>query len=143
MSSTIIPTFFRPIYKPSMSFYESRLKTFEGWPRGKSQKPTELSACGFYYYGTSDRVICFYCGIGLEDWKIDDNIWLEHALYSCKCPYLLLNKTMMNSSDIGSQARAADLLVRTKLLKNKSISCLFITFIFVFIGATAYCCIRI
>lgn len=122
-----------------MCSIESRLNSFKGWPTGKTQKPDQLAIGGFYYYGTSDRVICFYCGLGLKDWKPEDNIWLEHALHSSKCPYLLLNKGLIDSQQIPHQTRTMDLFVRMNLmLENKRLWILKLIFLGLLIGVLTY-----
>jgi hypothetical protein len=80
------------IFNPLMSNITSRLQTFQEWPATKNQTPEDLAKCGFYYLGDADRVVCFHCGVGLKDWLAEDNVWLEHAINSSSCPYLLLNK---------------------------------------------------
>jgi hypothetical protein len=81
------------IFNKEMNTYESRLKSFETWPVSNVQNPASLSSCGYYYFGESDRVACFYCGTGAHEWLSDDNPWVEHAIHSNKCTYLLINKS--------------------------------------------------
>lgn len=88
-----VSTLHKRIHSPSMATMEARLKSFESWPMSKKQKPHDLAECGFFYLGSEDKVMCFYCGIGIHDWLCEDNVWLEHAINSYKCPYLLLNKS--------------------------------------------------
>jgi hypothetical protein len=88
------------IFNPLMGSITSRLRTFQGWPITKHQKPEDLAKCGFYYLGDGDKVVCFHCGVGLKDWLVADNVWLEHALNSSTCPYLLLNK---KKAQVGEQ----------------------------------------
>ena len=38
--------------------------------------------------GPHDNVKCFCCDIGLKNWQIDDNPWIEHARWSPRCRYL-------------------------------------------------------
>jgi len=80
------------IHNLEMVTLESRFNSFAKWPTKCRQTPLELASCGFYFLGVEDRVMCFYCGCGLKDWLIEDNVWLEHAIYSSKCPYLLITK---------------------------------------------------
>lgn len=84
------------IFNYDMITIRKREESFQNWPTDKVQTPSILSQCGFYYIGESDRVVCYYCGIGIRDWQPDDNPWMEHALYSARCAYLLLNKSKMN-----------------------------------------------
>lgn len=78
---------------PGQIIYETRLATFENWPKSMKQKPPELAAAGFYYLGVGDQTLCFYCGGGLKDWVEEDNPWEQHALWFPKCNFLLLKKT--------------------------------------------------
>ena len=71
---------------------DSRLKTFEKWPR-KSPAPNDLARCGFYYLQEEDKTRCFYCGIIVYQWLNEDNPWIEHAIYSNKCPHLLVHRS--------------------------------------------------
>lgn len=82
----------KDIFDREMILFESRLRSFEKWRWGQVQDPVSLSICGFYYTGVADKVLCFHCGIGLHDWKKSDNCFLEHAIHSPLCPFLLLNK---------------------------------------------------
>lgn len=36
----------------------------------------------------SDAVYCFYCGIGLKEWKEGDTAWGEHAKWSPDCVFV-------------------------------------------------------
>jgi len=72
--------------------YESRLKTFEHWPRSLAQQPTELALAGFYYKGSSDKVHCYCCNVGLWSWESTDDPWVEHAKNAPKCTHLRLRK---------------------------------------------------
>ncbi|XP_022903765.2 baculoviral IAP repeat-containing protein 7-like [Onthophagus taurus] len=68
----------------------SRLQTFKDWPKQLNQKPKDLAQAGFYYVGEGDKVTCFSCGVGLNDWEADDNPWSEHQRWSPNCPFLNL-----------------------------------------------------
>ena len=63
------------------------------WPIGLKQRPNELSQGGFFYSGESDKVTCFYCGGGLQNWDPKDGVWEEHAKWWPKCGFLILNKS--------------------------------------------------
>jgi len=104
------------MFNSDMSTIQKRLETFHNWPSSKRQKAEDLSKCGFYYLGESDKVRCFYCGVGLHDWLSEDNVWLEHAISSNACPYLLLNKRMFNN-DL-KDAKFSSILVSYKSLVN-------------------------
>ena len=65
-----------------------RLKSYENWPQGLSQKPTDLSDAGFYYTGVGDKVICFSCGGGIQNWLPGDIPWEQHGMLYESCHYL-------------------------------------------------------
>lgn len=78
---------------PEYGLPQSRLNSFETWPIGIKQKPHELAAAGFFYSGQSDMVICFSCGLYLNQWESNDNPWVEHKKWLTKeCNYLNLNQ---------------------------------------------------
>ena len=80
---------------PAMATFatlDSRLKTFQTWPRGLAQKPQELAESGLYYTGVSDEVKCFHCDGGLKGWDPTDNPWMEHAKWYPYCRHLILLK---------------------------------------------------
>ncbi|XP_057672920.1 death-associated inhibitor of apoptosis 1-like [Diorhabda carinulata] len=72
--------------------YDSRLATFQEWPRSIKQRPANLAEAGFYYTGAGDQTLCFYCGGGLKDWEENDDPWEQHALWFSKCVYVNLKK---------------------------------------------------
>ncbi|KAJ8932882.1 hypothetical protein NQ314_014363 [Rhamnusium bicolor] len=79
------------LYEDKISL-ESRLATFENWPKSIKQRPVDLAEAGFYYTGVGDQTLCFYCGGGLKDWEENDEPWEQHALWFSKCVYLNLKK---------------------------------------------------
>lgn len=99
----------RPIFNKDMVTFEARIKTFQNWKCGK-QDPSELAKCGFYSIEDGDKVYCFYCGVGLHEWLSEDSVWVEHALSSPTCAYLLLNKTKRGTIS-HDEAKKKDLFV--------------------------------
>jgi len=81
---------------PSFASKQSRLESFNNsihpWPPGLKQKPCELAEAGFYYLGTGDQVLCFYCDGGMHKWDPTDEPWTEHAKWFPQCGYLLTKK---------------------------------------------------
>jgi len=73
------------------STLDKRLKTFENW-KHKTLTPLRLALAGFYYTGESDKVICYCCGLGMHEWKPDDDPFAEHANYSPFCSFIQINK---------------------------------------------------
>lgn len=85
---------------PQYRLPQVRLKSFETWPIGIKQKPIDLAAAGFFYSGQSDLVICFSCGLYLNQWEISDNPWIEHKKWLTKeCNYLNLNQDILNEEE--------------------------------------------
>ena len=54
---------------------------------------------GFYYKGSGDRVLCFYCGGGLLYWKPHENPWYEYAKWFPMCK-LVLKKQGVNKEKV-------------------------------------------
>lgn len=66
---------------PHMSGEDSRIETFDQrWPSTRVRaSPEEIGRAGFFYLGDRDRVKCWYCSGGLQNWEYDDEPWIEHA----------------------------------------------------------------
>lgn len=77
---------------PLYSTESKRLRSFDNWSRGLTQRKCDMADAGFYYTGLSDKVICYCCGGGLKDWLPGNQPWEEHALWYQFCPYVLLVK---------------------------------------------------
>jgi len=75
---------------PQYSGRQARMQTFMNarglLPRG--QNIDTLVDAGFFHVGPHDNVKCFCCDIGLKNWQIDDNPWIEHARWFPRCSYL-------------------------------------------------------
>ncbi|CAG9773355.1 unnamed protein product [Ceutorhynchus assimilis] len=73
---------------PAIKYYSLegiRLKSFALWPMLLKELIDPMVLCGFFYTGTGDRVQCFFCGIAVDRWVADDDIWGEHLKYSPQC----------------------------------------------------------
>ena len=86
-----------PMYREFVTS-AARLGSFKKWKHEVVQSSANLSSAGFFYLGTKDRVCCFYCGIGLSKWEKTDNPWIEHAVHSSTCAFLLLNRSNWSSA---------------------------------------------
>ena len=77
---------------PAFTAFSDRLETFivKAWPPGIIQKPQDIANAGMFYTGTSDYVICYYCGNGLYKWEPTDSVLFEHARHYPDCGYLNL-----------------------------------------------------
>lgn len=76
---------------PQLTDERIRKETFIKWPYLKPA-PEELSEPGFFFTQKEDRVICFNCGGGLQDWTEEDNPWEQHACWYSECSYLRLKR---------------------------------------------------
>jgi len=79
---------------PHMRSMEARLATFDvGWQSDRVRaSPQLLADSGMYYLGERDRVKCWYCNGGLQNWEYEDEPWFEHAKWFPQCEYLLQKK---------------------------------------------------
>jgi len=79
---------------PHMNDELDRLVTFDLlWPSDKViASPLLISLAGFYFLGERDRVKCWYCNGGLENWEPLDEPWTEHAKWFPRCEFLLQQK---------------------------------------------------
>ena len=87
-----------PKYKQYVSI-ETRIESFNipEWethplnrlPDSSPLNPASLARAGFFYTGTEDNVMCFWCGLGLNHWEPTDDPVNEHVRYSPRCTWLL------------------------------------------------------
>jgi len=80
---------FHKEYSSEMNDYHRRLATFVNhWPSVYEQKPDEMAKDGFYYYGPSDTVKCYYCGIEINTWFRGEAVEPTHYQWSKgQCAY--------------------------------------------------------
>lgn len=70
---------------PHMRSQATRIETFRArignyWPAHRVRATVnELAAAGFFFLGERDRVKCWYCNGGIQNWEYDDDPWIEHA----------------------------------------------------------------
>lgn len=72
----------------NMEFYESRLKTFDTYPKQMLPDKYQLARAGLYYTGKSDVCQCFSCHVKLSAWERDDDAIKEHFKWSPNCTYI-------------------------------------------------------
>lgn len=68
---------------------KARLSTFRSWDPNHLQKPSNLVDLGFFYSGFSDCARCFYCGLGLRNWKSHHDAAVQHARLRPHCAFIL------------------------------------------------------
>uniref|UniRef100_A0A1I8IG38 RING-type domain-containing protein n=1 Tax=Macrostomum lignano TaxID=282301 RepID=A0A1I8IG38_9PLAT len=57
------------------------------------QQPVYLLAkAGFFYSEAERATCCFSCGLRMSEWSCDDDVWVEHARWSPRCPHVLLER---------------------------------------------------
>ncbi|XP_063436780.1 uncharacterized protein LOC134718217 [Mytilus trossulus] len=72
---------------PQFKAYESRLKTFSGYPiEGKSFREN-MAKAGFFYFNIADYVQCFTCGGCLCKWSNKHDPVLRHKAYFKSCNF--------------------------------------------------------
>ena len=95
--------YFRDIFpclhpvNPHMRSAEARLQTFldnsSTWPAHRIRAtPQQTVDAGMYYLGERDRVKCWYCNGGLQNWERDDDPMEEHAKWFPLCEFVLQQK---------------------------------------------------
>lgn len=77
---------------PEFVSNDCRLRSFDLWPIGLSQKCKEMADAGFVYSGKSDCVKCFFCGGVLFAWVPGDDPWVEHAKWFPFCHHVVFSK---------------------------------------------------
>jgi Inhibitor of Apoptosis domain len=70
--------------------FPARLTTFDAcsWPIAMPQSKIKLASSGFIYFGKSDEVTCFYCGISIKAWQPDATPDEMHKYYNPNCHHL-------------------------------------------------------
>ncbi|XP_076818315.1 E3 ubiquitin-protein ligase XIAP-like isoform X3 [Clavelina lepadiformis] len=76
---------------PHMRNEDSRFETFDHrWLHKQIRAtPRQIAKAGFFFLGERDKVKCWYCNGGLQNWDHDDEPWSEHAKWFPTCEYVL------------------------------------------------------
>ncbi|KAJ8029980.1 Baculoviral IAP repeat-containing protein 7-B [Holothuria leucospilota] len=85
------PDVIRTCQYPKYSMENQRFDSYKRWPH-VHLKPSLLARAGFFYSGKGDQVTCFYCGGTLQNWKREDDPWVEHARLFRGCEWLRQQK---------------------------------------------------
>lgn len=116
---------------PMYATVPARLESFKDWPISLKQKPKEMVDAGYFYMGSGDKTVCFYCGVGMKDWEETDDPWVEHAKWSPNCDYLVLKmsdemknglslKIKTNSKETKETSKTTKKSVEKKLQNGES-----------------------
>lgn len=70
----------------------NRLKTFDHWNVSFIDKH-QLALLGFYYFGPSDMVKCYFCGVEIGMWEDGDDVLTDHMRWSPSCNLIRRNET--------------------------------------------------
>ncbi|XP_049813806.1 baculoviral IAP repeat-containing protein 3-like [Schistocerca nitens] len=74
----------------------ARKESFKNWSKYLPVRPEKLVEAGFFYTGTGDSTICFYCGGGLHDWEVGEDPWQQHTFWYPHCKYLRLKDKIIH-----------------------------------------------
>jgi len=80
---------------PHMRQESMRIQSFysQSWNQDFLQaSPEELAKAGLFFTGRSDRVKCWYCNGGLQNWDYTDSPIQEHAKWYPQCEFILREK---------------------------------------------------
>jgi len=80
---------------PHMRQESARIQSFysQSWNLDFLQaSPEELAKAGLFFTGRSDRVKCWYCNGGLQNWDYTDSPIEEHAKWYPQCEFILREK---------------------------------------------------
>lgn len=77
---------------PHFKHLSARLRSYDTWPVGIAQKREILADAGFIYFGISDTLMCYHCGVSLSGWKPNDDPWIEHSKKSPQCQHVIMMK---------------------------------------------------
>lgn len=70
-------------------------------PKRMRYTPEMLAECGFFPKdATTDRIICYSCGLGVKNLCYMDNLDVIHAQWSKRCMYLTLRKGLPFISEV-------------------------------------------
>ncbi|CAK8698369.1 unnamed protein product [Clavelina lepadiformis] len=95
MEYVLFPCYFP--HQPCMRSIERRTLTFlnnaKSWVMFEMNVSfCELAEAGWCYTGDKDRVKCWYCSGILQQWRVNDDPWEEHAKWFPLCEYILQRK---------------------------------------------------
>ena len=79
---------------PHMRTMNARMETFAfGWDNSRTRAtPRQFAESGLYYLGDRDRVKCFYCNGGLQNWSFEERPFFEHTKWYPMCEFILQQK---------------------------------------------------
>ena len=69
-----------------------RLSSFIDVAKFSSFEFETFANAGFFYAGTPDRTVCYYCGGGLRQWTENEDPWIEHGKWFPRCPHILIKR---------------------------------------------------
>ena len=73
---------------PEFYLFEARRKTFADFPVHLKSKVRDFAEAGFFYTGSRDKVLCFFCGLGLHQWERYESPSVQHHMHAPHCLYL-------------------------------------------------------
>ncbi|XP_053396997.1 baculoviral IAP repeat-containing protein 3-like [Mercenaria mercenaria] len=66
----------------------SRLGSFKAFPADSAANTLRLANAGFYYTGSGEEAVCYFCGLRNDDWTEDETVLEVHRRLSPHCRYI-------------------------------------------------------
>jgi hypothetical protein len=89
---SILRTVKKKLFIMDLNIEANRIKTFENW-NSKFIDKHQLALFGFFYYGPSDMVKCYFCGVEIGMWEEGDDVLTDHMRWSPSCSLIRRNRT--------------------------------------------------
>ncbi|KAJ7412655.1 Inhibitor of apoptosis protein [Willisornis vidua] len=81
-----------------------RMSTFSTFPVNAPISERSLARAGFYYTGVQDKVMCFSCGLTLDNWQPGDNAMEKHKQLYPSCSFV---QSMLSVENFGLSSHSA------------------------------------
>ncbi|XP_053396965.1 putative inhibitor of apoptosis [Mercenaria mercenaria] len=66
----------------------SRFRSFMNFPAESVASTLRLAEAGFYYTGSGEEAVCFFCGLRNDAWSEDETVFEVHRRLSPHCRYI-------------------------------------------------------
>ncbi|KAL5010816.1 hypothetical protein ScPMuIL_013121 [Solemya velum] len=73
---------------PGYASEKSRIASLKNWSKAKSQNIQAMAAAGLFYTGEADKMKCFHCAGGFQNWFPSDDPLQIHKQIFPQCAYI-------------------------------------------------------